>query len=46
MAKILVGCLEGSLLKVDLSGGVKKKIDFRFWITSDAQMVSLCLSSM
>ena len=34
---IIVGCLEGSFMKVDIAGAVKKKIgDFRCWIESDA----------
>ena len=38
-----VGCLGGSVLKVDPAGAAKKKMgDSRFWIESDTCRVSLC----
>ena len=47
LVAFIVGCLVGSVLKVDLAGKVnKKKGDFRFWIVSDAWRVSLCFSSL
>ena len=39
---LIVGCLEGSVLKVDPDGEMKKKKGkFRFWIGSDTWRVSL-----
>ena len=46
LAAIILGCPESSFLKVDLSGSVKKKGDFRFWISGDAWRVSLCFRSL
>ena len=43
---LLLGCLGGSVMKVDISGAVKKKGDLRFWISSDAWRVSLCFRSL
>ena len=42
LLSLLVGCLGGSVLKVDLAGAVNEKGNFRFWIESDAWRVSLC----
>ena len=46
LAAICVGFLEGSVLKVDLDGAVKKKDDFKFCIASDACRVFFCLRSL
>ena len=47
LAELIVGCLGVSVLNVDLSGTVKKKMgDFRFWIESDAWRVSFCFRSL
>ena len=44
---IIVGCLEGSFMKVDIAGEVKKKIgDFRCWIESDSWRVSFYFRSL
>ena len=43
LVTLIVGCLGGSVLKVNLSGVVKKtNSDFKFWIESDAWRVSFC----
>ena len=40
---LIVGCLGGSVLKVDISGVVKRgKGNFRFWIESDDWRIYLC----
>ena len=43
LASLLVGCLGGSVMKVDIDGAVKKRMgEFRFRIESDNWNVSLC----
>ena len=43
LVALLVGCLGGTVPKVDIARSVKKKKgDFRFWITSDSWRVYLC----
>ena len=46
MVALLLGYMRGSVLKVDLSGAVKKKGDFIFWTERDAWRVSLCFISL
>ena len=42
LAALLLGFLVGSVPEVDISGEVKKMVNFRFWIASDAHRVSFC----
>ena len=43
---LIVVCLRSSVLKVDISGAVKEKGGFRFWITSDSWRVYFCFRSL
>ena len=39
---LLVGCLGGSVVKVDNYGALKKKLRLKVWVAGDASRVSSC----
>ena len=46
LAVLFVSCLGYLVLKVDISGGWRKKVKLSFWIESDSCRFSLCFRSM